>query len=430
MKSYAEYKPTGLKWLPEVPAHWDVRHIGELFSERKTKVSDKDFAPLSVTRGGIVPQMESVAKSDDGDNRKLVREGDFVINSRSDRKSSSGVSDLDGSVSLVNIVLTPRDQLIAPYVHHLLKSFAFAEEFYRNGHGIVADLWTTRYSEMKSISLPVPPPEEQAKIVSYLDAKTAKIDKLIKLKEREIELLQEKKQAVISHVVTRGLDPNVELVDSGVPGLAKIPSHWRRRPLKAVLETPMCDGPHTTPEFVSAGIPFVSAEAAHDGRIFVEDCRGLISRELHCEYCRRLRPQRGDIFIVKSGSTTGKTVMVDTDEEFSVWSPLALVRTGKKMNNRFLFNYLTSIYFQRQVQDNWSYGTQPNIGMGVLRNLYVIEPPKKEQNEIVSYLDKETSRFGGLISMFTRQIALLKEYRTRLISDAVTGKIDLREVAG
>lgn len=190
----------------------------------------------------------------------------------------------------------------------------------------------------------------------------------------------------------------------------------------------MCDGPHTTPSFVKEGVPFVSAEGAHDGRIFVKDCRGLISRELHEEYCKRLKPQKGDIFIVKSGSTTGKTVMVDVDDEFSVWSPLALVRVGEKIDARYLFNFLTSVYFQREVQDNWSFGTQPNIGMGVLKNLYVLVPPREEQVGIVRYVDALSAKTDKAIAAVTRQIGLLKEYRTRLISDAVTGRIDLRKL--
>ena len=121
--------------------------------------------------------------------------------------------------------------------------------------------------------------------------------------------------------------------------------------------------------------------------------------------------------------------MVDIDDEFSVWSPLALVRVGKKIDRRYLFNFLTSVYFQREVQDNWSYGTQPNIGMGVLRNLPITVPPIEEQRKIVAYLDAESVKMDRAIAVVRRQIELLREYRTRLISDAVTGRIDLRKEA-
>lgn len=146
--------------LEHAPHDWPLKRLGQLFRERKEKVSDRDFQPLSVTKNGIVPQLETAAKTDDRDNRKGVRVGDFVINSRSDRKGSAGLSALDGSVSLINIVLEPRN--IHPrFAHHLLRSSAFQEEFYRWGHGIVADLWTTRYSEMKNIRLAIPDHEIQ-----------------------------------------------------------------------------------------------------------------------------------------------------------------------------------------------------------------------------------------------------------------------------
>ena len=143
-----------------------------------------------------------------------------------------------------------------------------------------------------------------------------------------------------------------------------------------------------------------------------------------------MKPQKGDIFIVKSGSTTGKTVMVDVDDEFSVWSPLARLSTFASTTPavRYLFNFLTSVYFQREVQDNWSFGTQPNIGMGVLKNLYVLVPPREEQVGIVRYVDALSAKTDKAIAAVTRQIGLLKEYRTRLISDAVTGRIDLRKL--
>ena len=184
MTPYPAYKPTGLPWLPQIPEHWETIKIRELFVERNQKVSDKDYQPLSVSKGGVVPQIASVAKTDNGDNRKLVKPGDFVINSRSDRKGSSGISEHEGSVSLINLVLRPRTTRDTRFLPYLLKSLPFVEEFYRNGRGIVADLWTTRYSEMKTISLPIPPPDEQTQIVRYLDSMTAKINKLIRAKKK------------------------------------------------------------------------------------------------------------------------------------------------------------------------------------------------------------------------------------------------------
>src|ERR1700730_8435215 len=154
--------------LQHSPENWRIERLGQLFSERKEKGNHEDCEPLSVTKNGIVPQMEHVAKSDDSGNRKRVCVGDFVINSRSDRKGSSGLSEYDGSVSLISIVLKPRHGH-PRFLHHLLKSYAFQEEFYRFGHGIVADLWTTRFSEMKNIKVALPDLDTQKAIAAFLD---------------------------------------------------------------------------------------------------------------------------------------------------------------------------------------------------------------------------------------------------------------------
>ena len=187
--------------LTGAPSGWPVKRLGQLFKERKLKVSDKDFVPLSVTMKGIVPQLDTAAKTDDGDNRKAVFEGDYVINSRSDRKGSGGVSQIRGSVSLISTVLQPKE-IYRPFAHHLLRSTAFQEEFYRWGHGIVADLWTTRYSEMKNIRLAIPDLDTQKAIAAFLDRETARIDRLIEKKERQAQLVRERSSSLIEKSIT------------------------------------------------------------------------------------------------------------------------------------------------------------------------------------------------------------------------------------
>ena len=232
MERYSSYKDSGIKWLGEIPSHWEVKRLASHFTERRVKVSDKDFQPLSVTKLGIFPQWENVAKTKDGDNRKQVLAGDFVINSRSDRKGSSGVSSLDGSVSLINIVLQPRQTIFPAFCNYLLKSHSFIEEYYRNGRGIVADLWTTRWDEMKLIKLAIPPLAEQHAMAVYLDAATTKIDEAIAQQQHMIDLLNERKQIIIQNAVTKGLSPNAPLKDSGIEWMGQIPEHWEVKRLK------------------------------------------------------------------------------------------------------------------------------------------------------------------------------------------------------
>ena len=199
-------KDSGIAWIGDIPQHWEIRRFANEFLERRTKVSDQDYPPISVTKQGILPQLEKVAKTDNGDNRKLVRVGDFVINSRSDRKGSSGLSAYEGSVSLINHVLIPAPSWNRLFVHNLLRSVPFQEEFYKKGHGIVADLWTTRYSDIASSYIPFPPTDEQQAIAIYLDKKCSDIDELVARQEQIIEKLKELKTSTIAHVVTGKVD--------------------------------------------------------------------------------------------------------------------------------------------------------------------------------------------------------------------------------
>jgi type I restriction enzyme, S subunit len=420
---YPVYKDSGIKWLGDIPEKWELTRLGTRFNERRTKVSDKDFPPLSVTKNGTVPQLANAAKTNDGDNRKLVKLGDFVINSRSDRKGSSGIAFQDGSVSLINIVIQPID-INPTFCNYLLKSYNFIEEFYRMGHGIVADLWTTRYDEMKTIMVGIPSEIEQTAIANFLDEKTAKIDKAIAQKEKLIALLKERKQIIIQNAVTKGIDPNVKLKDSGVEWIGEIPEHWEVNSVKYCLSIPITDGPHTTPELLDEGMPFISAEAIKNGKIDFQKKRGYISIKDHNLFCLKYKPKRDDIYMVKSGATTGNIAIVETDEEFSIWSPLAVFRANiSKVIPNYLYCFLESSSFRKGVELKWSFGTQQNIGMGVLSNLPIVYPSVEEQKLIVKTVKKENTKFNKSISLQQKQIEKLKEYKATLIDSAVTGKI-------
>lgn len=195
-------KDSGIPWIGMIPEHWEVSKINSLFTERRQKVSDKDYQPLSVSKFGVTPQLDSAVKTDNGDNRKLVLTGDFVVNSRSDRKGACGISPLDGSVSLINIVLKPRHIINGKYFHYLSRSNNYIEEFYRLGRGIVADLWTTRFSEMKNLMIPLPSLEEQKEIALFIEKESAKINSLISNLQSEISYIKEYKQRLIADCVT------------------------------------------------------------------------------------------------------------------------------------------------------------------------------------------------------------------------------------
>lgn len=221
-----EMKDSGIEWIGEIPKDWEITKIGMLYNLRITKVSDTDYLPLSVTKMGVLPQLETVAKTNAHDDRKLVKKGDFVINSRSDRRGSCGISNYNGSVSLINTVLEPKNNMNSGYYSWLFKTVQFADEFYKNGHGIVDDLWTTGWQDMKRIVLPVPQYSEQQQITDFLDTQCSEIDATAEDIQKEISLLEDYKKSVITEAVTKGLNPDAEMKDSGIEWLGKVPTNW------------------------------------------------------------------------------------------------------------------------------------------------------------------------------------------------------------
>lgn len=198
----AELKDSGVEWIGEIPCSWEIIKIAGLYSLRNTKVSDFDYPPLSVTMQGILPQIDTAAKTNDHGNRKLVKRGDFAINSRSDRRGSCGISEFDGSVSLINTVLKPSRKMENRYYNWLFHTPLFADEFYKWGHGIVDDLWTTTWQDMKKITVPYPSTDEQSQIADYLDKKCADIDSVIADKKSQLDTLEEYKKSLIYEYVT------------------------------------------------------------------------------------------------------------------------------------------------------------------------------------------------------------------------------------
>ena len=427
MKRYEKYKDSGVDWIGEIPEGWECKRLGTWFTERREKVSDKDYAPLSVTKNGVVPQLDNAAKSNDGDNRKLVKEGDFVINSRSDRKGSSGLSMLDGSVSLINIVMKPRN-IDGKFSQYLLKSRAFVEEFYRNGHGIVADLWTTRFDEMKFINISVPQIEEQQTIATFLDDKTAKIDQTIAIKEKEIELLKERRQILIQKAVTKGLDDTVPLKNSGVDWIGEIPEHWEVRKLRFDFN-------------LSKGLTITKENLTDEG-IFC-----LNYGEIHSKYgfevnplVHKLRCVSEEYLSTNSNSllNEGDFVFADTSEDLegsgnftylnsneTVFAGYhtVIARPKKNLESRFFAYEFDSPNFRNQVRTKMKGVKVFSITQSILKALTLWIPPLEEQIEITDYLDKQTSKIDQVILLKQQEIEKLKEYKTVLIDNVVTGKV-------
>lgn len=416
MEKY-EYTLTEAKWINKIPSHWECKKVGNLFTQRNEKVSDKVYEPLSVSKNGVVPQLESAVKTDAGDNRKLVLKGDFVINSRSDRKGSCGVSPLNGSVSLINIVLKPRRSGNEKYVHYLMRCQLFSEEYYRNGRGIVADLWTTRYSEMKSILLPVPPRREQDQIVRYLDWQTSKINRLINAKKRIISLLEEQKQAAIAYVVTRGLDQDVELIDSGMDYIGKVPAHW-----KVLLNHRIYK--EKSRKFV--GEETVLSLSQKDGLLPYEN---LKERSLHTasyENWKLVFPN--DLVLNRFKAHLG--VFFSSNYRGIVTFHYGVYEPIMKIESKYYEALYHTPEFRRifaSKSNGMTVGLQ-NLSNTNFYSVYTVYPPYEEQCQIVCKIEKIEEKYRDLIAKINQEIDCLHEYRTSLISDIVTGQVDVRNI--
>lgn len=432
-KTYNEYKPTDIGWLPAIPSQWDIVDTKRCFSFPKEIVGSdfNSYKVLSLSVNGVIfRDMASGAGKHHSDmgTYQIVRPETIVLClfDMDVTPRIVGHSDKTGIITSAYVNIAPKENIVSKYYYYYFLLQDFNKYLFSQGTGIRTTLTRSQFGALK---IALPSKEEQAKIAAFLDFKLAKIDRFIRKKKQLIKLLNEQKAAIINQAVTKGLNPNAKMKPSGIDWLGEIPEHWEGRKLKTIVSIKITDGPHETPEFVEQGIPFISAEAVNsDGSISFENRRADISKELDKIYSLKCKPKRDDVFIVKSGSTTGKIGYVNTDLDFNIWSPLALVRSKKDLiTGEYTFRTLQSPYFQMQVQTKWSFGTQPNIGMGILENLYLIVPPKNEQFEILKFINEEIQIVERTISTIEKEIALVEEYKTALIAEAVTGKIDVRD---
>lgn len=214
-----------------------------------------------------------------------------------------------------------------------------------------------------------------------------------------------------------------QMKTSGVEWIGEIPADWDVKKTLSCLSMPITDGPHTTPELLSEGVPFVSAEAVSSGsgKIDFAHIRGYISEAFYNECCKKYIPQKNDIYMIKSGATTGKVAVVDTDIRFTIWSPLAVFRANPdKIQYKYLYYALQSHPYQKQIEDKWSFGTQQNIGMRVLEQIKLTVPPLSEQKKIADYLDEKCSAIDEIIVKTEQSIEEYKKLKQSVITEAVT----------
>ena len=413
-----EMKDSGIDWIGTIPQDWQLSKIGSLYTQRNEKVSDKDYQPLSVTMQGILPQLATAAKTDDGDNRKLVRVGDFAINSRSDRRGSCGISPLDGSVSLINIILTPRTAMHPGYYSWLFHTTLFADEFYKWGHGIVADLWTTRWQEMKSITVPVPEYAEQERIAAFLDAECAEIDTVLEKTRASIEEYKKLKQAVITQAVTKGIRGDRPMKDSGSVWFEEIPCNWVMKRIKYLF--------HIKKDI--AGKEGYTVLSITQRGIQPKDL-SKNEGQIAANYSQYQLLAPGDFAMNHMDLLTG---WVDISKYSGVTSPdyrVFVLDDAEKNDSSYYLYLMQMCYFNRIF-----YGLGQGVsGMGRWRlqadkflNFPVVVPPVDEQKEIASYLNEKCRGIEVMIAKKQQYLTEIENYKKSLIYEYVTGKKEVK----
>ena len=433
-----EMKYSGVAWIGEIPKEWEVcriKNVANLYNgnsikdEEKAMYTDKTDAYPYISTKDIDVTFQTInyenglyTKKDDS----LFR----IANSNSILMCIEGGSAgkkkafLEQDVSFVNkLCCFSPDKINGKYLFHYICSPSFETEFNKYITGLIGGV---SISIIKDMFISFPPIEEQQKIAEFLDRKCGEIDEMIALQEKVIEELKAYKQSIITEAVTKGLNPNVAMRDSEILFIDKIPKHWEETKTLRLLSMPITDGPHETPEGLDYGIPFISADAVSDNYINFDNKWGYISQEYYKECCKKYTPQKYDIYMIKSGASTGRTAIVETDEIFTIWSPLAVFRANTNIIlPYFLLYVLRSDYYQKQVENKWSFGTQQNIGMRVLEKLLISYPSIEEQKEIAEFLDRKCNEIDRLIEIKGRKIDELKEYKKSLIYEYVTGKKEI-----
>lgn len=429
-KAYPEYKDSGVEWLGEVPRHWEMRKLKRTFKIKKQIAGTLGFDVLSVTQRGIKIKNISSGEgqlSQDYSKYQRVSIGDFAMNHMDLLTGYIDISKYEGVTSPDYRVFSLRDEkhFNAKYYLYILQMCYSLKLFFHLGQGSAhLGRWRLPTEAFNEISFPVPSFLTQSEIVNFLDSEVTKIDTLIEKQQKLIQLLKEKRQVVISHAVTKGLNPDAPMKDSGVEWLGEVPEHWNTSKLKHLTKQ-IVDGAHFTPTYTDKGIPFLRVTDIHAKEINRDNVKFIPNSE-HQELIKRCKPQNGDLLVSKNG-TIGIPKLVDWDWDFSIFVSLCLIKFSDKMNAEYAFFFFKTYQMQEQIFGQIKKSTVINLHLDKIAKFVFTIPPINEQKEIVAHLNQTIGTYDKQVEKAEQMSSLLKERRTALISAAVTGKIDVRD---
>lgn len=426
---YASYRDSGLPWLGAIPSHWDVRRNGRLFAERgETGFEDLPILEVSLRTGVRVRDMENGARKQqmaDRSKYKRAAKGDIAYNMMRMWQGAVGVAPEDGLISPAYVVARPFPEIDPRYYTYLFRTHAYMREVNKFSRGIVADRNRLYWDEFKQMPSAFPPTEEQTRIADFLDAHGRLTSRLIRNKRRLIGLLNEQKQAIINRAVTRGLNPDAPMKPTGIDWMSQVPAHWDVKPLKHWLrERAKALGDKTSPEYEfdyldisCVGTGFLTAKPE---RMKFEDAPSRARQIV----------QKGDT-ILSTVRTYLKAVYFIEDEwpDLIASTGFAVLRPVEQVEPRLLGYVLQSSTFVERVIRASIGVAYPAISEGRLGTLHVaFSPDRAEQKAILDHIAAETAGFDEAIEKARSETTLIREYRERLISDVVAGKLDLRQI--
>lgn len=431
---YPAYKDSGVEWLGEIPEHWDLTRLGSILNPVSSK-NHPDETLLSITRekGVIIRDIENENENhnyipDDLTGYKLLKQGQFGMNKMKAWQGSYGVSSFDGIVSPAYYTFEFIKDIEPTFFHLAIRSKLYVSYFGQASDGVRIGQWDLSKDRMKQIPFVIPPLHEQQAIANFLNDKYSKVDAAIAIKQKQIALLRERRQIAIHQAVTRGLDKNVPLKDSGVEWIGEIPEHWVLVPIRRLIS--ITDGTHDTPLYLEKSLenfPLITSKDFLDGEIHFLNCK-YISKLDHSEIKKRSGVEMGDVLMSMIGGNIGKSVIVKCEREFSVKNVAIFKTIGDFSLSKFILFYIESGLLDRQIAINSKGGAQGFLSLGDVRNLLFFKMPLIEQQAIVTHLEELTTKIDTAISIKQQEIEKLKEYKTTLINSAVTGKIMVPEV--
>ena len=431
-QAYPEYKDSGVEWLGDVPSHWNAKPLKFLCTCNDDVISDstsKEFeleyvdigsvtASYGITRTELMLFGKAPSRA-----RRMVRDGDVIVSTvRTYLEAIAPINNPPKSmvVSTGFAVIRPSMELFKGYAAYCLRASGFIKEVIARSVGVSYP--AINASDLIDIKIPNLPYIEQIQIANFLDHETAKIDTLIDKQQQLIKLLKEKRQAVISHAVTKGLNPDAPMKDSGVDWLGEVPEHWEKIPLKYISQIRYGIG--EPPKYMEIGTPLIRATNIRSGKVSEINIAFVNPEDIPSQ--RIVWLKEGDIIVVRSGAGTGDSSIIPIAYDGSI-AGFDMVVTPKKCIPNFLAHALLSNYIRNnQIDLEKTRAAQPHLNAEELGDCFVLLPPGSEQSLISHYIDKASFKFDVLMDKATHTIHLMQERRTALISAAVTGKIDVR----